>query len=98
MAERRTSKALPITVYVYLTQTNAEHAKGYGRRIFGSASTYINTLICKDRGVKPALGHWQAQGEAKKKRLAREKKNRAKLAYKGRQKTLKKLRLLKGIA
>lgn len=95
---RRTSKTLPVTMYIYLTQTNAEHVKTHGKKLFGSASAFLNALVCKDRGVKPTLGAWKAKGEAKKARLAKLKKNKAKLAYKKRQKAAKRAKLLRKIA
>lgn len=98
MAARRTSKTLPVNLYLYMEKGNAEHAKAHGKKYFGSASAYLNALIAKDRKVKPVLGTWKAKGEAKKLRLAKLAKAKAKVAYKKRQKALKKAKLYRKIA
>lgn len=71
---RRVPKVLSSTLYCYVEPGNYAHAKGSGAKLFGSHSAYVNALIAKDRGVKPALGFWKAKGEAKKRRLAKTKK------------------------
>jgi hypothetical protein len=55
-------------MYLYLEPGNARHAKAFGKKIFGSASAYVNALVAKDRGVKPVLGSWKSPGEAKARR------------------------------
>lgn len=75
-------KTLSEPLYCYVEPDNGKHARTEGKKLFGSFSCYVNALIAKDRGVKPALGFWQAKGEAEKKRLRREKEiARKKAAY-----------------
>ena len=59
-------KVLNSSLFCYVQKTNADHAKSYGVRVFGSHSAYINVLISKDRGVKhPLLGKHKTPGENK---------------------------------
>lgn len=88
---RRTSKLLPKTLYIYVEEKNAEHAKFEGKKLFGSYSAYVNALIAKDRGAKPILGYWKAKGEAKKVyvRTRNEKKNARRAVVRVQKKTHK---------
>ena len=65
-AKRRVPKTLGTTLYCYVEKANYKHAHSLGKDMFGSASSYVNALIARDRGVKPALGDWKSKGEAKK--------------------------------
>ncbi len=58
-------KTLDATLYCYVQKGNAEFAKSYGKKLFGSFSAYVNALIAKDRGAKAQLGYWKSKGEAK---------------------------------
>ena len=50
-------RTLNTTLYLYVQKENAEFAKKMGKTPkFLSASGYVNTLIAKARGVKPAIG------------------------------------------
>lgn len=58
-------KNLDTILYCYVEKENAKHAKTEGKKLFGSFSAYVNVLIANDRGAKPALGSWKAEGESK---------------------------------
>lgn len=60
----QTQRTLSTTLYCYVEERNARHAKTAGKKLFGSFSGYVNALIARDRGAKPALGSWKARGEA----------------------------------
>jgi hypothetical protein len=78
MANQHTGKKKTLTKvhYTYLEEDNKKHAVKQGKKIFGSASAYINALIAVDRGALPSLGAWKAPGESDLIRKAKRKSKR----------------------
>ncbi len=60
---RRMPKILSEPLYAYVEPANGKHARTFGKKTFGSFSSYVNVLIAKDRGVKPNLGSWKLDKE-----------------------------------
>lgn len=52
------STTLTTTLYCYVEPDNEAYAKTEGKKDYGSHSSYVNALIAKDRGVRPAAGIW----------------------------------------
>ncbi len=75
----RTGKILTRTVYAYVEPGNHKHAIASGKKPkYGTTSAYINALIARDRGVKPAAGtKGQELGKAAKTTAKRGKKRRS---------------------
>ncbi len=55
-------KNLNAVLYAYVELENFAHAKEFGKKYFGSQSTYVNYLISKDRGTEPKSGSWKPKG------------------------------------
>lgn len=49
VAKRRTPKRLSHTLYSYVEPTNGKWAREYGKKYFGSFSSYVDKLISLDR-------------------------------------------------
>lgn len=59
----KTAKAKYLTdlLWVYVEPANGAFARKKGKKEYGSFSSYLNSLIAKDRGVKARQGIWQAK-------------------------------------
>jgi hypothetical protein len=56
---RKTPKTLSHTLYSYVTPTNGQYARNYGKRTFGSFSKYVDILIEIDRKAHFTQKLWQ---------------------------------------
>lgn len=50
--KRRTPKRLSHTLYSYVEPANGKYARSYGKKWFGSFSSYVDKLISMDRKMR----------------------------------------------
>lgn len=59
---RRQPKRLSHTLYSYVEPVNGRYARTFGKRNFGSFSSYIDRLIAADRQTHFAEKYWAKKG------------------------------------